>query len=601
MEKNKKFIFLLLVFSILLMGCEALATPPSTTTTGNPLAGDESLDVLKERTAVPTKTPDLKLPPTMVPTITLQPTQLITEEYFPTQKTETPTPLAATWRSAESSDCLWLNPDLPALFLESFKQKNGSYCAGKLMPEMAYAEYGSENTVSEWVFALVAPFPSLIDTITWDDFEKWWKEGKPAPFDTLVMEWRSYYAMASILGEPQNTVTPLPGNEIMDAAWGRKGTWAIVPFEKLEPRWKVVAFSGNSPIQKQFNKSKYPLIVPISVISRDNSNFDALKQRFSPSIMSTNRISADIATVMVTGVTALVRSTAVEMEVKGLTAPAEELGAAMREADLLHISNEVPFHPGCPYPTGASGVRLIFCSADKYMELLEFIGTDVVELTGDHMLDWGPYGMDHTLEMYKEHNLPYYGGGANTEDAGQPATFEINHNKIAFIGCNAKPFSYVNAGENSPGAWDCNMEEISEKITALKADGFNVIATFQHLEVYQWEPTPRMQDDFRRVADAGAVIVSGSQAHHPHSMEFYGPNNSEIRYGLGNTFFDQYGLSPYTDTAFIDVHVFYQNRHISTELISVQFFDYSTPRYMTPEARDSLLRMLFGTSGWTIY
>ena len=40
-----------------------------------------------------------------------------------------------------------------------------------------------------------------------------------------------------------------------------------------------------------------------------------------------------------------------------------------------------------------------------------------------------------------------------------------------------------------------------------------------------------------RVADAGATMVSGSQAHYPHIMEFRG--ESFIHYGLGNLFFDQ--------------------------------------------------------------
>ena len=62
------------------------------------------------------------------------------------------------------------------------------------------------------------------------------------------------------------------------------------------------------------------------------------------------------------------------------------------------------------------------------------------------------------------------------------------------------------------------------------------------------------------MVDAGATIVSGSQAHHPMVMEFYG--GSFIHYGLGNLFFDQmynetYPILQGTRKEFIDRHVFY--------------------------------------------
>ena len=45
-----------------------------------------------------------------------------------------------------------------------------------------------------------------------------------------------------------------------------------------------------------------------------------------------------------------------------------------------------------------------------------------------------------------------------------------------------------------------------------------------------------------RPADAGAVIVSGSQSHVPLQMEFY--KGAFIHYGLGNLFFGQMGNQP---------------------------------------------------------
>jgi hypothetical protein len=84
--------------------------------------------------------------------------------------------------------------------------------------------------------------------------------------------------------------------------------------------------------------------------------------------------------------------------------------------------------------------------------------------------------------------------------------------------------------------------------------------TFQHLEYYMYAAQPDQQRDFRQLAQAGADIVSGSQAHQPQGMEFL--NDSFIHYGLGNLFFDQYGLCEACRQGLIDQHVFYDGRYI---------------------------------------
>ena len=119
---------------------------------------------------------------------------------------------------------------------------------------------------------------------------------------------------------------------------------------------------------------------------------------------------------------------------------------------------------------------------------------------------------------------------------------------------------------------------------------------------------PWQVNDFRQVADDGAVIVSGSQAHVPLEMEFY--KSAFIHYGLGNFFYDQMGNQPPDPTnpripiqpaqrwEFIDRHVIYDNRYISTELLTAMLEDYAMPRPMTPDERAAFLTAYFGYSGW---
>jgi poly-gamma-glutamate synthesis protein (capsule biosynthesis protein) len=98
------------------------------------------------------------------------------------------------------------------------------------------------------------------------------------------------------------------------------------------------------------------------------------------------------------------------------------------------------------------------------------------------------------------------------------------------------------------------------------------------------------------MTSAGAVIVSGSQAHQPQAFEF--SDGGIVHHGLGNLFFDQLDVSAATRQGFIDLHIFYGGQHISTELVTIYFIDYARARLMTPQERADLLQAVFSASGW---
>jgi poly-gamma-glutamate synthesis protein (capsule biosynthesis protein) len=245
---------------------------------------------------------------------------------------------------------------------------------------------------------------------------------------------------------------------------------------------------------------------------------------------------------------------------------------------------------------------LRFCSKPEYIQLLDSVGTDVVELSGNHEIDWGPDIFLFTLGIYKEHHIQVFAGGENLESARKALTLEDHGNKIAFIGCN--PVGPVTdwATEDRPGSAPCDFDWEVGEITRLREQGYLVIVTFQDTEAYVHVPGPWQQRDFRKVAEAGATIVSGSQAHFPQSFEF--AKEGLIHYGLGNLFFDQMNplidgtYYPGTRREFIDRHVFYDGRYVGTDLVTAMLEDYARPRLMTAEERLSLLGDIFQASGW---
>jgi poly-gamma-glutamate synthesis protein (capsule biosynthesis protein) len=449
---------------------------------------------------------------------------------------------------------------------------------------------GQGSNQVKWVYALVAPFPTVTDGVTSEEIHRAWTQGiRPAAFSgyPILMDEPTLAEFSALWGEPaRGAVKIVPSDRLLETAWSEPGSWAFIPFETLTPRWKVLTLDGQSPVRKDLDLSRYPLVVNLDVQAQAQ--------------LSSNDDPAKMTTVIMTGVTALVRATAYTMELKSITYPGERIREVLREADIAHISNEIPFFTGCTFPKPDSGA-LVFCSDPKYFDLLLDVGADVIELTGNHFADRGAAGMRETIEIYNKNNIPYFGGGLDLQDSLEPALFEVNGNRIAFIGCNRPDVNRFPTATNfQPGAAPCDFEYLTGRIGQLKSEGYVVISTFQWYESYGSRPSPQQVRDFQIIADSGAAIVSGSQAHYAQMMEFH--SDSFIHYGLGNLFFDQMGdqdwMPPGIRREFLDRYVIYDGRLISVELITALLEDYSRPRLMTDPERADFLQEYFYYSGW---
>ncbi len=488
---------------------------------------------------------------------------------------------------------LWINPAVPVELAQA-AQEAGIPLAGT--PEAASVSLSISTAdgtaTSVWVYGLVAAFPTVRDGYSLDELKSIWA-GEAG--SGLVMTESTAEAMKSIFGGEAATgvIRLTAADRITDALWENRNLIGILPFEEINPKLKVLTVEGQSVLQKDFDLIQYPLKVGFYL------------QGSSVELPKTNRDPQKLTTVVMTGVTALVRATAYKMELIDVTYPARDIRHWLLDADIAHISNEIPFAEGCPFPN-PNQRRLIFCSDPKYIALLEYVGADVIELTGNHFEDWGPDATRLTVQMYNDRNLPYFGGGIDLADSQKPALIEKNGMKFAFIGCNPSGPDFAWAREDGwPGAAPCgDLQWMIAEISRLKSEGYLVIATFQHFEYYTPEPRPQQLEDFRAVAAAGATIVSGSQAHYSQTMEFYG--DSFVHYGLGNLFFDQMGYdnpssgirTTNTRREFLDRHVFYDGRYIGTELLTAMLEDYARPRPMTTEEREAFLLEYFIASGW---
>jgi hypothetical protein len=580
----------LFAFTAALCACTLGQTPPP--------AGTQPAVLANLTPRLPTLTPFQPLPVEPPPAAETLPAQTESNQARPPDAPTIP-PTHAPTPSALS---LYLAPELPLALADTLNLPAWLSLAAQPQGASLTLVPGGAPALSHWVYALVAPFPTIPDGVSAADLQNAWHGRDSGPFAgrPLLMDEATYHAWAAVWGPAEQGVVNLVTSErLVERAWERRPAWAILPFESLESRWKVLTVDGLSPIQADFEFAAYPLSLPIS-IQGDGALPDVIWRDYGPGsaqplLPPVNRDPSQLTTLAMTGVTALVRATAHTMEQRGVTYPARDIGEILRQADITHISNEVPFARNCPYPNPVQP-DLRFCSDARYIELLEHIGTDIVELTGDHFADWGTDAMHFTLDLYEARGWPVYGGGRNLREGRAPITLQHNGNHLAFIGCNAKGGGFAQAGETNPGAVPCDFAYMHDQIARLSDEGYNVIVTFQHFEYYTYLAQPNQVRDAQGMAEAGAVIVSGSQAHQPQGMEFY--QDAFIHHGLGNLFFDQLDVSLATRQGFIDRHIFYGNRHISIELIPILFVDYARARPMTPDEAASVYNSVFSASGW---
>ena len=492
-----------------------------------------------------------------------------------------------------------IDPAVPPCLAETFS----GFEVGASVASAAAADFwlGPADTdpASHWIYALVAPFPTITDEVSLFALQSAWGGQPPDELagQPILLTAATRLALESLWGLPAAGAVQefLSEPEIQAFAWENRPSWAILPFEDLNPAWKVLRVDAQSPYDPAFDPVAYPLAVNFSLtVSQRAAQTYAGLGLSVPALPASNRDPQKFTTVVVTGTTAIVRTLAARIDEKGADYPAALIRDWLVSADITHISNESSFTPDCPAARWTSTTRM-FCSTPAHVALFHDVGADVIELSGNHLGDYGADPIVFTLDLLADEGFLTYASGLNQESARQGITLEHNGNRIAFIGCNEAGPDYVWATETRPGAAQCDMDWLAAEVQRLKAEGYLSVVTFQYRESQGTHPMPWEIRDFRRMVDSGAVIVSGSQSHVPMTMEFY--NGGFIHYGLGNLFFDQMTADKYRQEV-IDRHIFYDGRYLGSDLLTAYLEDYSQPRPMTATERSDLLTRIFHDSGW---
>ena len=272
-------------------------------------------------------------------------------------------------------------------------------------------------------------------------------------------------------------------------------------------------------------------------ISYDSVNFFTEPDKYSLWDTSNTEFTFDseITKYTHTGVTALTRQTGAFLDKYGDDELVKNLLPYFTKSDITHISNEVSLVDECNYST----MRLKFATKKEHFEAINKINTTIVELTGNHNLDFGKEAYLNSLDWYKENNISYFGGGKSPSEANKPLLKRLKDSSlVAWIGFN----EFCPLGECADKVLGANRYSdlkasklIDSLKNILKVDV--IVACVQFGETDSYSPTKSQKRICKKLIDLGADVIFGSQAHQAQEIAVY--NSKLIFYGLGNFLFDQ--------------------------------------------------------------
>ena len=266
-----------------------------------------------------------------------------------------------------------------------------------------------------------------------------------------------------------------------------------------------------------------------------------------------------ITTYIHTGVTALTRSTGIYLDKNSIEKYIQYIKPYFASSELVHISNEVSIDDTCSY----TGMRLSFLTKTIHMDVLKALRANIIELTGNHNLDRGIPPYLKALNWYKQNDMKYFGGGANSNEAYSPLILTLKDStRIAWIGFNERcPLG--ECADIGPGANRYSDAKAKSMIDSLRKAGINtIIACVQFSEVDGYTPHTAQRTISKRLIDYGADILIGSQAHVVQEIGMH--KGKMLFYGTGNFLFDQ-TYTPEVRRAFFLQCAFYNGRLIQTK------------------------------------
>lgn len=241
-----------------------------------------------------------------------------------------------------------------------------------------------------------------------------------------------------------------------------------------------------------------------------------------------------------------------------------EVAAQFKSADVSFVNLE---HSLSTRGAVARGREHFHRGPPNNADGLAEAGFSCVNIANNHIMDFGDEALFETLAELRQRNIPYFGAGANLEEAGKPCLIERSNLRIGFLGYTTTLPRGFAAGASTPGVNPINVHTAyqaerhlpeypgaaptivtwtaPQDLARLRSDVKALAARADVVIVYlHWgtSMTPHVHDFQQEIGhaaiDAGAHAVFGGHQHVVCGIEFY--QGCPIVHGSGNLLFDKW-------------------------------------------------------------
>ena len=350
---------------------------------------------------------------------------------------------------------------------------------------------------------------------------------------------RDLEPLSRVSGVDPSTIRSFAGVDELRAALLTDGDLVgMLPFDEVSPGLRTVPVGGIDPMAPRIHAcskageatvaaywGEYPLLVPTGSLPDERDWFDPHELR----------------TVGLSGTSLLENGMTNSPAARAPREATKKLAPFMTRLDVAHVSVENVLRDPCEQDL----VRWRFCFSKGWDNALDYLGVDVVELTGNHVRDWGSNSFKETIASYRRRWLDTFGGGENLRRALSPAVVEIRGLKVGFTGVNRLYDDTKGPLDDRPSALTGSEAHMRKALSLARRRSDVFFFTYQG--GYEFSATPF--NDFlvkaRRAVESGALGVVGTHAHMPMGMEIY--RGAVVSYGLGNLLFRHAWLDKIAD------------------------------------------------------
>lgn len=183
----------------------------------------------------------------------------------------------------------------------------------------------------------------------------------------------------------------------------------------------------------------------------------------------------------------------------------------------------------------AADKKWTFRAPPENAAVLKAAGFTVLTLANNHVMDYGPDGLEDTLAAVDRLGILRVGAGLDAAAARRPVVVEKNGVRVGILGLTSTIPDYMWAGKAKPGTAYSDIARLPAWIAELRKSCHAVVVAFHGGTELAEEPNEVQRAFGRAAVDAGADAVIG---HHPHvvqALEVY--KGKPILHSVGNFLF----------------------------------------------------------------